>query len=208
MTKIIGFSTHIVRYVIPILLFANFFVVQPPNLENKFSLIYSNPLFLRGISPTANSFIADRIWFLTKYIDEIYLSGKVDREDFFKVYRNLLILDPSFEMTTIYSTTYLASIQDRADLAVRLLQLAQKLNPRSFQYLFTELIFQIAYLHSSDLEYLKNLAYKSASIGGTKIVGRIRVDKWSLEIIQYLQKRETQQKLIKQHKEWLRKVKK
>ena len=158
---------------------------------------------MRVTSPTTNSAVADKVWFLTKYIDEIYRGNGVDEVELFEVYRNLAIIDPTFEIGIIYASTYLVSIAERGDLAIELLKTAQRLDRSNFQYLFTELVFQIAYLHNSDIGYLKSLAKKCAEVGTDRVVGNLRVDTWVDEILEYLHKREVQQKILENDREWL-----
>ena len=186
-----------------VLFFCNLFVIDSPKLSNSFSLIYSNPLFLRVTSPTANSAVADKVWFLTKYIDEIYQSDRVDEVELFEVYRNLTIIDPAFEIGVIYASTYLVSIAERGDLAIKLLKTAQQLDSSNFQYLFTELVFQIAYLHNSNIRYLENLAKRCAEVGTDRVVSNLRVDTWIDEILKYLHKKEVQQKILENDRKWL-----
>ena len=185
------------------LFLCNLFVIDSPKFSNSFSLIYSNPLFLRVTSPTANSAVADKVWFLTKYIDEIYRGNRVDEVELFEVYRNLAIIDPTFEIGIIYASTYLVSIAERGDLAIELLKTAQKLDSNNFQYIFTELVFQIAYLHNSDIGYLKHLAKKCAEVRTDRVVGNLRVDTWVDEILEYLHKKEVQQKILEDDRKWL-----
>ncbi|HIC10932.1 MAG TPA: hypothetical protein EYO61_06230 [Campylobacterales bacterium] len=186
-----------------VLFFCNLFVIESPKFINSFSLIYSNPLFLRVTSPTANSAVADKVWFLTKYIDEIYQSDRVDEVELFEVYRNLTIIDPAFEIGVIYASTYLVSIAERGDLAIKLLKTAQQLDSSNFQYLFTELVFQIAYLHNSNIRYLENLAKRCAEVGTDRVVSNLRVDTWIDEILKYLHKKEVQQKILENDRKWL-----
>ncbi|HIO71453.1 MAG TPA: hypothetical protein EYG60_05930 [Campylobacterales bacterium] len=186
-----------------VLFFCNLFVIDSPKFINSFSLIYSNPLFLRVTSPTANSAVADKVWFLTKYIDEIYQSDRVDEVELFEVYRNLTIIDPAFEIGVIYASTYLVSIAERGDLAIKLLKTAQQLDSSNFQYLFTELVFQIAYLHNSNIRYLENLAKRCAEVGTDRVVSNLRVDTWIDEILKYLHKKEVQQKILENDRKWL-----
>ena len=186
-----------------VLFFCNLFVIESPKVINSFSLIYSNPLFLRVTSPTANSAVADKVWFLTKYIDEIYQSDRVDEVELFEVYRNLTIIDPAFEIGVIYASTYLVSIAERGDLAIKLLKTAQQLDSSNFQYLFTELVFQIAYLHNSNIRYLENLAKRCAEVGTDRVVSNLRVDTWIDEILKYLHKKEVQQKILENDRKWL-----
>ena len=186
-----------------VLFFCNLFVIESPKFINSFSLIYSNPLFLRVTSPTANSAVADKVWFLTKYIDEIYQSDRVDEVELFEAYRNLTIIDPAFEIGVIYASTYLVSIAERGDLAIKLLKTAQQLDSSNFQYLFTELVFQIAYLHNSNIRYLENLAKRCAEVGTDRVVSNLRVDTWIDEILKYLHKKEVQQKILENDRKWL-----
>lgn len=187
------------------LLFLNSLTIERPEIDQKYSLLYSNPLFLRVSSPTANKILADKMWLLSKNIDEIRRGDAVDEVEMFKVYKNIAILDSTLEVAVIYASTYLASIKEREDLAVKLLQTAQLLDEDNFQYLFSELIFQIAYLNSRDSEYLKLLAKRCYEVEDSyKIIGRIDVTKWVDDIILYLQESDTQREIQKENREWLK----
>ncbi len=186
------------------LLTINSFLIITPKQDSLYSILYSNPLFLRVSTPTANSLLADKLWFLTKNIDEITKGDEVDSSEMFQVYKNIAILDPTLEIAVIYASTYLVSIAERGDLAIKLLKIAQKLDRDNFQYLFTELIFQIAYLHNPNLNYLKELAIQCGKVQKDKeVIGKIDVTQWVNDIITYLQNREIQQKIYQKNREWL-----
>lgn len=187
------------------LLYLNSLTIEEPKVEEKYSILYSNPLFLRFSSPTANQIVADKMWLLSKNIDEINKGEQVDEVEMLQVYKNIAILDSTLEVAVIYASTYLVSIKERGDLAVQLLQVAQLLSPNNFQYLFTELIFQIAYLKNQDINYLKLLAKRCAEVEESReMIGQINVTKWVDDIILYLQKYDTQKKIRKENREWLK----
>jgi len=192
-----------------ILYFLNLLTIKEPETENSWSILYSNPLFLRVISPNGRHLLADKFWLLSKNIDEFGIKDEVNLKKFFEVYKNIAILDSTFEIAIIYSSTYLASIEERGDLAIKLIKIAQILNPNNFQYLFIELIFQVVYMENHNLNELKKLTYKISKIDDSeKKIGRIDVTKWSNDIILYLQKNNIKSKIKAVDKIWLKSVKK
>ena len=191
-----------------ILLFLlNIFTVTKPEVDSSHSIIYSNPLFLRAVSLNGEHLLADKFWLLSKYIDETKMGDEVNSEEFFQVYKSIAILDSSLEVAIIYASTYLASIQERDDLAIKLLQIGQMLNPDSFQYIFTELIMNIVYIENRDLEYLQKLAKKISRLPDRKkYIGRIDVTKWADDIISYLQQKSIKQKIREEDQKWLKSI--
>ena len=188
-------------------LILNLFTIQKPLKNEKWSILYSNPLFLRVVSPNGEHLLADKFWLLSKNIDEIGKGDQVELEQFFKVYTNITILDSTLEIAIIYASTYLASIKERGDLAIKLLQIAQLFNPDNFQYLFTELIFQIIYVKNSDRKELIYLAEKISRMPDLeKNIGRIDVTKWADDIIFFLHKNSVQTEIKEVDKLWLKSV--
>jgi hypothetical protein len=186
----------------------NVFSIEEPQKRESHSLLFSEPIFLRVSSPTFYHLLADKIWLISNRIDEMSRKDEVDIDEFFTVYHNLITLDSTFEIAVIYSSTYLASIEERGDLAVKLLQTAQLFQPTNFQYLFTELVFQIAYLKSENIEYLKDLATRCGDIEDSyKYIGRIDVALWVDDIILYLQDSATQKEIQRESREWLNSIK-
>ena len=189
-----------------IFILINILTIEKPKKKEKWSILYSNPLFLRLTSPNSEHIFADKFWLLSKHIDEMENGENVDVDIFYKVYQNIAVLDSTLEISTIYASTYLASIQERGDLAIEILKIAQKLDPNNFQYLFTELVFQIVYLENKGYEVLK-LAKKISKLSDIeKNIGRIDVNKWADDIILYLQKESIKTKIQEVDKIWLKSV--
>jgi hypothetical protein len=160
------------------------------------------------IAPNSEHILADKFWLLSSNIDEMRLGKNVDIENFFQAYKNILLLDSSFEIAIIYSSTYLASNLNRGDLAIELLQIAQKLNPSSFQYAFTELIFQIVYINNNDIKKLKLLANKIVKMPNRqKYIGKIDVNNWANDIITYLNQNSIKKEIQEVDKSWLKSIK-
>jgi len=189
------------------ILILNIFTIQKPEKNESWSILYSKPLFLRVASPNGEHLLADKFWLLSKNIDEIGKGDDVDLEQFLEVYTNILILDSSLEIAIIYASTYLASIKERGDLAIKLLQTAQLLNSENFQYFFTELIFQIVYLENCDMVRIRNIVKKISKISNReKYIGRIDVVKWADDIILHLHKNSVKEEIREVDKLWLKSV--
>jgi hypothetical protein len=188
-----------------LLLFSlNIATLQRPEIGTKKDILNSNPISLRLFSFSARHLIADYFWLLSHRVDEVGKKRAVNLDEFMSVYSALAILDTSLEIGVIYSSTYVASIEERGDLGIELLQLGQKFEPESFQFLFTELIFQIVYIRNRNIEYLKNLAQKVSKLPNSeKFIGKIDVKSWTDDIIRYLQREEVERNIRKKNREWV-----
>ena len=98
----------------------------------------------------------------SRYIDEINRRKSVNSDQVFKVYKNIALIDSTLQIATIYGATYLASILERADLGVKLLNFSNLVGKENFQKLFTELILKVVYLKDNNKNELINLAEKVA----------------------------------------------
>ena len=195
-------------FILIFLISVNIFTIQKPEIKNNFSILASNPLFLRAVSPNSEHIFADKFWLLSSNIDEMRNKENINLDIFLQTYKNILILDSNFEIPIIYASTFLASNLNRGDLAIELLQLAQILNPDSFQFLFTELIFQIIYLENSNKNELIQLANRVIKMPDyEKYIGKINVREWANDIITYLNQKNTQKEIQEVNRNWLKSVK-
>lgn len=192
-----------------LLFLLNYGTIQKPKIDESYSIIYSDPLFLRVISLNGRYLLADKFWLLSKYIDETKKKEDVDSDELFNFYKNLILLDSTLEIAVIYSSTYLASNKNRYDLAIALLKIAQLFSPNNFQYVFTELVFNVVYKENQDIEHLKKMAKKIAKMPNKeKYIGRIDVNKWVDDIILYLQKDIVKKQILEEDRKWLDSIKK
>jgi hypothetical protein len=164
---------------------------------------------LRVISLRGKELVADKLWLLSKHIDEITLRNEVDENEFFNVYRNISILDSSLQIAVIYGATYLASNKERGDLSLEILKTAQIFYPDNFQFIFMELVFSIVYSEIKDVSHLKQVASKIEKIPNSeKYIGRIDVAKWVDDIIFYLLEKNRISEIKESDKIWLQNLKK
>ncbi len=189
------------------LLSINFFLIGnfEKFINNKPWLLTTDPMISRFFSPSGGrKLLADRIWLLSRYIDEINKKNSPQAEQIELVYKNITILDSNLRIANIYGATYLASNLEQPKLAIKLLQISRLIGGDNFENLFTELIFRIVYLKDNNFDDLKNLAEQVAKMNDeVKKVGKIDVRGWAEEIIIYLQNEEINKKIKTEDRQWL-----
>jgi hypothetical protein len=97
---------------------------HPQKSNNRLHL--DNPFLIRLFVPTLTPLMADVHW-LKNSSSELTIK-KINTDNFYSFFDNLLLLDPYFIAPTRYCATYLASIKNRSDLVEQLLKHAYSLN--------------------------------------------------------------------------------
>jgi len=193
------------------LLIINLFIINnfKQNIRNKPWLLATDPFLIRifSLNNGSRKLLADKLWLSSRYIDEINRRKSVNSDQVFKVYKNIALIDSTLQIATIYGATYLASILERADLGVKLLNFSNLVGEENFQNLFTELILKVVYLKDNNKNELMGLAEKVAKYNKDDEVlkiGQINVTNWANEFIIYLKNIETENKIKKEDREWLK----
>jgi hypothetical protein len=193
------------------LLIINLFIINnfEQNIRNKPWLLATDPFLIRifSLNNGSRKLLADKLWLSSRYIDEINRRKSVNSDQVFKVYKNIALIDSTLQIATIYGATYLASILERADLGVKLLNFSNLVGEENFQNLFTELILKVVYLKDNNKNELMGLAEKVAKYNKDDEVlkiGQINVTNWANEFIIYLKNIKTENKIKKENREWLK----
>ncbi len=203
--KKVAFIFIFMLFIINIFIINNF----EQNIRNKPWLLATDPFLIRifSLNNGSRELLADKLWLSSRYIDEINRRKSVNSDQVFKVYKNIALIDSTLQIATIYGATYLASILERADLGVKLLNFSNLVGKENFQKLFTELILKVVYLKDNNKNELINLAEKVAKYNKDDEVlkiGQINVKNWANEFIIYLKNIETENKIKKEDREWLK----
>jgi len=153
-------------------------------------ILFARPFFFRALSGYAHTLYADRLWLLSNTVGEVAVgdSFKADEKEVYEATRTIVVMDPFFYPALNYGATYLASIKNRLDLALKLVELAKIFNPEDFKIYFLEILLILTYEDEDkiDDEKIAALAKKAALLPDSqKILGNMLVNDWVEDILIY-----------------------
>ncbi|GHV03265.1 hypothetical protein AGMMS50229_01870 [Campylobacterota bacterium] len=155
------------------------------------------PQLLRALSGFARTLVGDFIWLKSRYADEISQGEELDTRVFAEITSAQITLDPHFTNPVRYAASYLASIPKKPELALELLEMSQSFNPDRFDLLMSEALVRIGYDVPNSSDRLLDIAKRVEVLPDkSKLVGRMKMDDWMINMIAYVRTQEGKQELI------------
>ncbi len=172
--------------------------------SERIGALFAHPWLLSALSGPAGNLTADWIWLKSRHIDEWGRGDAAQAEEVHAALYSVALLDPYFTEPVIYGATYLASIHDRSDLALNLLQSAQMQNPSDFDLLMGEALLRVTYRVPASGDRLRELAGRIEALEeDQKRIGPIKMDDWLAEALIYVRTQEGQRQMVREDLIWL-----
>lgn len=147
-------------------LFALVMVFAPAPQKKQFipTMLFANPLFYKGSSGYFHTLLADRLWLQSNSIGEMSRQDATDEDSFAHAFKTIAVMDPHFFTAISYGALYLASMKDRIDLAVEILDTGLESDSENFDLMMLKLSLIVSYETPMDYEKIRTLAQQTARL--------------------------------------------
>lgn len=148
-------------------LFAVVMIFAPLPQKKRFvpTMLFANPLFYKASSGYFHTLLADRLWLQSNSIGEVARNDTTDDESFAHAFKTIAIMDPHFFLAANYGALYLASIRNRSDLAIEIIDTALSLYPKNFDLMMMKLAITVSYVTPRNFDKIRELAQQTIRLG-------------------------------------------